>query len=265
MSLPTWHEADLASLACEPGWHYDDSTALEKLATSLRRHGQLRAIVVRTDAEGRRLVVDGRQLLRAMLALGWTRGMVADIGLVDAEASQRLALDLELRFETDFAELAFAVAALLESGVSADSLAAASPFTSERLGYFRTLATFDWSQFSGAAEGQAALAWGEPEAAEPVAVPPAEVALASLPEAEAAPLPPPDAEELSLDDLPVIEPDLLLPEVAAPPQPDPMVDAMLAAMRTAIPSGEGAEGGPAAPGSKEKPRRRPEPPQRGLF
>jgi hypothetical protein len=160
VSLATWREATLASLLVpDTGWHYDDPVLLEKLATSLRRHGQLRALVVRTGLDGACEVVDGRRLLQAMLALGWERCWVADIGVVDRYASQQLALDLELHFDVDYVKLALAVAGLLE-----------------RIGHFATLAVFDWKQFSDAPEGQGALDWSALEAPaadvpEPPAVP----------------------------------------------------------------------------------------------
>jgi hypothetical protein len=130
VSLATWRETPLASLQQTDGWHYDDP-------------------------------------VRAMRLLGWETAWVADIGVVDAAAARHLQLDLELRFETDYAKLAYEVAGMVEDGASAASLAAASPFSAERIGHFVTLAAWDWSTFSGAAEGQGALSWGDEPAAAP--------------------------------------------------------------------------------------------------
>lgn len=212
MAVPTWREVQIADLVVpDPGWHYDDSSVAEKLMTSLRRHGQLRAVVARTAADGALEVVDGRRLLRCMAALGLTACMVADLGAVDVEAAKRLALDLELRHEVDYARLAMEVALLLESGVSADSLASAAPFSTERIGYFGQLARFDWSQFSDVPEGQGALSWDDlPElpvaAAEPALG--VEIPAPDGPQASAAPA--------ALESLPeaVFEPE---PEMVMPP------------------------------------------------
>lgn len=186
MSLPVWREVELSTLAVDAGWRYDEPVLVEKMATSLRRHGQLRAIVVWAAPDGTTRVADGRLLLRAMLALGWTRAMVADVGDVGAEAARRLALDLELRAETDYAALAQAVAGMLEAGATAAQLAAASPFTAERLGYMPTLATFDWGQYAEAPpDAQVAFGWGEPP------LPELAEALAEVLAAAPAPVPPP--------------------------------------------------------------------------
>jgi hypothetical protein len=197
VSLPTWHEVPLSELAVDPGWRYPDSVLLEKLMTSLRRHGQLRALVVRRTPIGVYSVVDGRSLLKAMQALGWATALVADIGVVDTEAAQRLALDLDLRFDTDYARLAVAVAAMLEAGATPDALAGASPYTAERLGYLARLATFDWSQYREVPHGQGALSW-EAEAEL--------LAVAAMPALEPASQP---SEPFTLPpDLPQVPPDL---------------------------------------------------------
>lgn len=209
MSVPNWRSVALADLVvADQGWHYDDPVLDEKLATSLRRHGQLRAIVVREDAEGRQEVVDGRRLLKVMLALGLDRGAVAHVGAVDREAARRLSLDLLLQYEVDYARLALDVSDLLDGGAAPESLAAASPFTAERIGYFGKLARFDWSQFRDAPEGQASMSWDDPEPApEPAAAPPqAEIAEPVLPEV----MPEPEA----VQSLPAAEP-VQLPEPLA--------------------------------------------------
>lgn len=254
MSLARWYEAELAALkASDGGWHYDDSVALEKLAISLRRHGQLRAVVVRHAANGELEIVDGVRLVQAMQALDWTRCMVADIGAVDRMAARQLALDLELRFEVDYAKLAFAVADMLEAGAVPEGLAAASPFSAERIGHFRTLAVFDWNQFSGAPEGQTALSWGDE------------------PEAAAAVLPEPDlAPTEALDVLPEVfemEPEPAPAPVAPPPLLPPGPD--LSGMAAAIPPRPLTRPLPEAPEPQlvvpdGKRKHKPEP-QLGLF
>jgi hypothetical protein len=230
VSVPTFREADLRALVVpDPGWHYDDAELAGKLQASLRRHGQLRAIVVRQGSDGAPVVVDGRHLLRAMLASGMERGWVADVGVVEVHAAQQLALDLELKFEVDYAKLAVEVAGLLEQGATAESLAGASPWTAERIGYLGRLAFFDWDQFREVPEGQAALAWDDepvaenasPAALEPPAaaspavevpeVRPNPVAVQGPPEADL-PLPAPEPPRWQ----PANQPDLPPPAAPAP-------------------------------------------------
>lgn len=214
MSLPQWHSVPLAEIgAGDPGWRYDDAMLLEKLATSLRRHGQLRPVVTCRTPAGERVVVDGRKLLRAMRDLGWSEAMVVDLGTLDAHTARRVALDLELRFETDYAAVSQAVAGLLEQDVTAESLAQASPFTAERIGYFAKLATFDWSQFSGKPEGQTALDWGGlAETGPPAAL---EAAREADPELAVAEEPPPLAAAVEAPAAPAIQ----LPEPLDLPTP----------------------------------------------
>lgn len=161
MSLPRWRSVPLETLVvADGGWRYDDPVMAEKLRTSLRRHGQLRAVVVRTLPDGRHEVVDGRRLVAAMRDLRLTDVAVADVGAIDTEAAQRMAFDLDLRFETDYARLALAVAALVAAGATPEALAATSVLDAERLGHMADLAVgFDWSQFSSAPQGQGSLMW----------------------------------------------------------------------------------------------------------
>lgn len=167
--IPTTRTEPLATLQADPGWHYDDPVLIEKMAAGLRRHGQLRGLVVRTDLEGVRRVVDGRKQLQAMRLLGWETAWTVDVGILDDEASGRMALDLELKAEVDYARLAVAVAWLVDDkGAAPESLASASPFTAARISQLRDLASFDWDQFTKAADdGQHGFSWGEEEPAVP--------------------------------------------------------------------------------------------------
>ncbi len=237
MSVPTFREAALRTLTVtDTGWHYDDAVLCGKLQASLRRHGQLRAVVVRRDAAGAAVVVDGRHLLRAMLEAGMETGWVADIGVVESHAARQLALDLELKLEVDYAKLAVEVADLLEQGATADSLAGASPWTAERIGYLGRLATFDWDQFREVPEGQAALAWDMEEApaadepakdASPAALEPPTAEIPEPPAAQA--VPEPVAAESLPEALPMPEPERPVWRPASerlagvPPPPQPAV------------------------------------------
>lgn len=163
MSVPTMRLEPLEGIAAPQGWHYDDPVLEEKLAASLRRHGQVRPLVVRKDLEGNRTLVDGRYLLKAMRALGWTEGWVADVGTVDDEGASRMALDLETRFEVDYVRVAKAVAWLVDDReADPGSLSAASPFTAARILHLRGLATFDWGQFTKPEDdGQSGFSWAD--------------------------------------------------------------------------------------------------------
>lgn len=140
-------DMELGRLDIGGGWTYDDEVMAAKLGTSLRRHGQLRPVLVRETADGTVAVVSGRRLVLAMREAGMPKCRVTHLGVVSHEDAQRIALSLELHFETDYAKLARAVADLLQEGDTLDALASAAPFTSERLAHMRTLTTFDWSAF----------------------------------------------------------------------------------------------------------------------
>lgn len=202
---------DLTGLKADGGWHLDDSVALEKLRTSLRRHGQLRPIVVRSALDGTERVVDGRKLLAAMLSLGMTAGTVTYVGPLDDEAAVRMQLDLELGFDIEYDKLAFAVSGLLDAGASPQSLAGASPFSAERIAYFGQLTRFDWGMFKAAAEGgQGAMDWGDADEA------PVPVAVAAVPEKASEPV----AARSSLPE--AASPPAVAAGVAPPPVPEPV-------------------------------------------
>jgi len=160
MSMPTWKKVELARVQMpDSGWHYDDTTGLLKLASSLQRHGQLRPLVVRGRLESEDVaLVNGHKLLEVMLSLGWTEAMAVHLGDLDDDAAACVALHLELRFEIDYARLARCVSGLVERGASPASLASGSPFDADRIRHFATLARFDWALF-GQDDGQAALDW----------------------------------------------------------------------------------------------------------
>ncbi|MES2341672.1 MAG: ParB N-terminal domain-containing protein [Pseudomonadota bacterium] len=163
--IPAARQEAISSLQADPGWHYDDPVVIEKLAAGLRRHGQLSGLVVRTDLDGARRVVDGRKRLQAMRLLGWAEAWTVDVGTLDDEAAGRMALDLELRAEVDYARLAVAVAWLVDDkGAAPESLASAAPFTADRIAQLRGLASFDWGQFAKAADdGQGGFLFGAEE------------------------------------------------------------------------------------------------------
>ena len=162
---------DMAGLMAPPdGWHHRDDVTQLRLQASVRRYGQLRPLLVRTAADGARMVVDGRELLVALRAVGMASAWVVDVGPVSDTEARRLMLALELSFDVDYARLAAAVAAMLRDGLTPDELASAGPWTAERLSYMDTLTRFDWSVFAARGDGQSAMDWDEaPDAEPPVA------------------------------------------------------------------------------------------------
>lgn len=164
----TWLSVALKDLAqAGPGWRHDDPVMALKLEASVRRHGQLRPLVVGTLPDGRLALLDGRRLAAAMRECGYGVAMAVDVGPVDAARATALALALEVAFDTDYARLAVDVAALLDGGATPEAVSACSPFDAERVRYFGTLARFDWSQFKPVESGQSEIAWDLPD--EPVA------------------------------------------------------------------------------------------------
>jgi len=160
----------------DAGWHYDDDTTITKLVASVQRHGQLRPLVVRGDIEDDTMcvLVEGHKLLGAMLSLGMPEAMVVHLGELDADAALRVALALELDFETDYGCMVQAVAGLVERGAAVAVLAAGSPFAADRIKHMTTLAKLDWSVF-GEDTAQAKLDWDvleEPAAQLGSALPP---------------------------------------------------------------------------------------------
>lgn len=173
-----WRPADIASLqVLDRSWTLDDAQAALKLQASLKRHGQIQPVLCVTPPDGSTVVVNGRRILAAMKALGWTRCMVCDVGEADAGDVASLRFACELRSVTDYAALAQAVHGYLKAGVTTvERLASAGPWSAERVGYFDTLAVFDWAQFSEAeaGDGQVAMNWDDddlPPPAPPVEVP----------------------------------------------------------------------------------------------
>lgn len=161
--ISRWREVPLAPLLAEGGggWTYDDQATAQRLAASLRRYGQLRPVVVRTRRDGTQAIVDGRRLAAAMLACGMDRAVVVDLGMVDDADAVRVSLALEVRFETDYARLAAAVASLVDGGAQPAELAGISPFSVERITYFGELLRFDWSAFAPSRDGQSRMEWDE--------------------------------------------------------------------------------------------------------
>lgn len=171
------------------GWRHDDEATFIKLVASVRRYGQLRPVVVRMleGTDGDVEVIDGRRLARAAKEAGLEHVRVADLGYVPDEDAVLIALALETCFDVDYAKLAFAVAALLEKGLSAQELASRTPFTAERINYFGVLSKFDWSQFAAAKTDQHAMDWDggdvgeEPPLGDPPAPEPEQVLVSPTP------------------------------------------------------------------------------------
>lgn len=177
-------------------WRHTDPVTAAKLAASLQRHGQLRPVVVRSLDGGAKEVLEGRQMLLAMRALGWEKGSVLDVGSLPAQEAGILRLSMQLQFETRYAALAHSVAALLASGASVAQLASAGPYAADRIAHFDTLTRFDWSRFAPARDGQSAMSWDEDESvAEAIVV---EAAVAQVAEPEAEPPTPPPAVQVDM-------------------------------------------------------------------
>lgn len=140
----------LSAVVAAGGWRYSDPVTA---AASLRRCGQINPLLVRTAADGRMVLIDGRQRLAALRASGALTAKVRHVGeMSDAEATE-LQLGAELAFETDYAALASQVGRLVKQGAATpEALAAIGPFDAERIRHFVTLSTFDWSRFHSTAE-----------------------------------------------------------------------------------------------------------------
>ena len=140
-----WEERDLSSLTAAEGWHVDDAAMLAKLETSLRRFGQLSPLVVHGAT-----VVGGRNLLRAMLHLGWEKAMCVTIS--DEYDPLQVSLATDIKFDFDYAHLA-KMLSRREHG-EAYTLASISPFSQQRIEHFEILADFNWDDFRGGDDQQ---------------------------------------------------------------------------------------------------------------
>ena len=163
------------------GWHREDMQETSKLTASLRKHGQLSAIVVR-EVDGSYEIVDGRRRLAVMQSLGWEQAWVLNKGPLTKLGAVRVAMSLELAAEVDYAELAWLIK---ELAVEPDfpSLANTTPFSADRLGYFVRLAGFNWDQYNEATK-QAQL-FEDEEPSEEELLP--EVVFAGVPKQTVAP------------------------------------------------------------------------------
>lgn len=191
-----WNEVLLSRVQppADGGWRNVDPATTMKLATSVRRFGQLRPLVVRLLASGMYDVVEGKQIYGALVACG--AQMVTVLEVVEATDDElvQLALALGIVFETDYSKVAAACGALLEKGITAEYLAAASPFSADRIGYFKTLCSFDWAEFAVDDE-QHAMNWTAQHSEDEVLLPLTDDEQAA---AEPPPQPPPPPIELEL-------------------------------------------------------------------
>jgi hypothetical protein len=154
-----WKQVPVAAIGKSfAGWRNVDAATSMKLSASLKRFGQLRAVVVWLSAAGTYEVIDGRNVLSGLAALGADSVQVLELSEISLDEATQVALALGLEFETDYARVARACAGLLDSGVTAEHLAGASPFSAERIKHFKTLCSFDWSQFD-IDEDQHEMSW----------------------------------------------------------------------------------------------------------
>lgn len=143
------------------GWRYKDQTMLIKLTASLRKFGQLRPVIVRTENNAR-YVVRGNQIVEAMRAAGLEKAWVVDVGSITEQETIALALALEIGFDVDYAALAGRVAFLVNGGVSPVEVSGLSPFVAARIESFCALAApFDWSVFDQKDDGQGGFLFGD--------------------------------------------------------------------------------------------------------
>lgn len=157
-----WQEVQTSALLTFPdGWKHRDATVAAKLTASVRRNGQLRPVIVRETDKGTLVIVDGRGLAASLADVGIQKCRVVNLGKVSPDQAAAIALSLELGFDVDYARLASMIGAMVAGGASPDELASASPFTAQRIAYYRELSTtFDWDAFKDDDGGQAAMDWG---------------------------------------------------------------------------------------------------------
>src|SRR6188768_119357 len=150
------------------GWHHEDKSGDHRLRVSLERYGQLAPLVVR-EVNSHFEVIDGRRRHALLQDMNVQDVWVVNKGpLTESEAIQ-VALSLELGAEVDYIRLAQQVLTVEER-----SLGNFTPFTEERLAYFRQLCKFDWKQYETLVQQHFFEAAEEHEVytPEPVAPPP---------------------------------------------------------------------------------------------
>src|SRR5262249_28193488 len=98
----------------DDGWKHDNAAKLQKLTASVQRYGQTRPVIVRRDGD-RYVVVDGRKILKSLRMAGLKTCRIVDLGPLDAQAAALVCASCDIGFEIDYAKLAFAVAALMDT------------------------------------------------------------------------------------------------------------------------------------------------------
>lgn len=128
-----------------PAWAWRLSAPEQdySLRRSLETLGQLTPLVVREIGKDYE-VIDGRRRLQLLRDLNVGKVMVASVGTCSDEEAITMALTLELRGEIDYVALARQITQL--SDVS--KLSAITPWSTERIEYFRILLSFDWGVFN---------------------------------------------------------------------------------------------------------------------
>lgn len=163
MVKPAWKEVPLSQIRQDDeGWMFPDMETQHKLTSSVRRYGQLRAVVVRRVGD-MFVVVDGRKVLQALKECGEPNVMVCDLGDVSWKDAMMVALALKMGFVADYAAFAATVSRLLDDGTSDVAIASCSPFSAERVRYFWALMNFDWSRFKAAQKAQHEMDWASPD------------------------------------------------------------------------------------------------------
>lgn len=154
--MTRWVEVPLEKMELDPVmFRQEDLPSRARLLASVRRFGQLRPVVVEETGTGF-AVVDGRLLVDVLRQIDPAGSAMA---VVLQPGTDRLQLRLALLAcaPVDYAAVAMAVGQADGDGDQARS--EVGPFDVVRQRHFRTLASFDWSQFSKTDDTQHALDW----------------------------------------------------------------------------------------------------------
>jgi hypothetical protein len=111
-------------------WNYkrDDAELAEKLKANINRNGQLENIVVRELRGGSYEIVNGNHRYDAMKDLGFEYVTCANLGSIELDAAQRIAIELnETRFESDGQRLSELMVGLVRK-FGKDDVLDTSPF-----------------------------------------------------------------------------------------------------------------------------------------
>lgn len=119
-----------------------------KLEKSLQKHGQLKAVIVCEDEEGKIICLEGRKVVEVAKKLNWEEVLCINVGKKDAHEQIEIIVQMAKEFFLiDYIQAGRMLQMIVEK-YSVQDIAHTTPFTTDQIEHLTEMLQFNWDEFN---------------------------------------------------------------------------------------------------------------------